>query len=415
MFGNRCAAPFVSQADEAYCLGGSRVQESYLNVQRILEIASQTNADAIHPGYGFLSENGNFARSCEEAGFLFIGPSASLIELMGNKVVARKTMEKAGLPLVPGISQALTTITEAAQAAKTLGYPVMLKAAAGGGGIGMQTINNEAELIKAFEGNQRKAKLFFGSGDMLIEKRISCPRHIEIQILADTFGNAVHLWERECSVQRRHQKIVEEAPSPFLDEETRRNMCEAAVKAVKAIGYYSAGTLEFLVDEDKNFYFLEMNTRLQVEHPVTEEITGIDLVEQQIEVAIDKKLSFKQEDIKREGHAIEVRIYAEDPKTFYPAPGTISDLHLPIGPGIRHEQAISKGFVVSHHYDPMIAKLIVKGTSRREAIVRLSETLVNYKITGIKTNLPLLENIISHEAFHLGNTTTDFIDKYIKK
>ena len=351
----------------------------------------------------------------KKQGFLFIGPSPDMIELMGNKVVARKTMEKTGLPLVPGFSQALTNVTEAVQAAKQVGYPVMLKAAAGGGGIGMQTITNEAELIKAFEGNQRKAKQFFGSGDMLIEKKIQCPRHIEIQVLADTFGNVVHLWERECSVQRRHQKVVEEAPSPFLDEETRRNMCEAAVKAVKIIGYYSAGTLEFLVDEDKNFYFLEMNTRLQVEHPVTEEITGIDLVEQQIEVAIGKKLSFKQEDIKREGHAIEVRIYAEDPNTFYPAPGTISDLHLPSGPGIRHEQAISKDFVVSHHYDPMIAKLIVKGKSRKEAIVRLREALVNYKITGIKTNLPLLENIVSHEAFHLGNTTTDFIDTYVKK
>ena len=257
--------------------------------------------------------------------------------------------------------------------------------------------------------------MFFGNGDMFIEKRIQSPRHIEIQVLADTHGNAVHLWERECSVQRRHQKVVEEAPSSFLDEETRGRMGEAAVQAVQAIGYHNAGTLEFLVDPDKNFYFLEMNTRLQVEHPVTEEITGIDLVEQQIAIAIGKKLPFTQADIKREGHAIEVRIYAEDPKTFYPAPGTISGLHLPQGPGIRHELAIDESFVVSHHYDPMIAKLIVTGKSRGEAISRLRAALLNYKVSGIKTNLPLLEEIIAHESFYRGDTTTDFIDKYIKR
>jgi len=279
----------------------------------------------------------------------------------------------------------------------------------------MQMITNEEELSKAFEGNQKRAQLFFGNGDMFIEKLIEKPRHIEIQVLADKFGNAVYLWERECSVQRRHQKVVEEAPSSFLDEETRRKMGEAAIKAVKSIGYHNAGTLEFLVDANKKFYFLEMNTRLQVEHPVTEEITGLDLVEQQIKIANGEKLSFTQEDVKRQGHAIEVRIYAEDPKTFYPAPGTMTGLSLPEGEGIRHELAVQDNSVVSHFYDPMIAKLVVSGASREIAIDRLKEALNLYKVEGIKTNLPLLKEIIEHDAFHKGDTTTDFINKYIKK
>lgn len=314
-------SPFVGLADEAYLLGGPRVQESYLNVNKILEIAKKTGVEAIHPGYGFLSENADFARSCEEAGLIFIGPKPEIIQQMGNKVEARKKMEQAGLPLVPGFSRPLIDSAEAAAVAEKIGYPVMLKAAAGGGGIGMQAVANEDELTKAFEGNQKRAQLFFGNGDMFIEKLIEKPRHIEIQVLADSFGNAVYLWERECSVQRRHQKVVEEAPSSFLDEETRNRMGMAAVKAVKSIGYSNAGTLEFLVDGDKNFYFLEMNTRLQVEHPVTEEITGLDLVEQQIKIASGNKLEFTQNEIKQDGHSIEVRIYAEDPKTFYPAPG----------------------------------------------------------------------------------------------
>ncbi|MFE0503915.1 acetyl-CoA carboxylase biotin carboxylase subunit [Peribacillus butanolivorans] len=408
-------APFVEYADEAYLLGGSRVQESYLNVKKILEIAKETGVDAIHPGYGFLSENADFARSCEDAGLIFIGPKPDVIQQMGNKVEARKKMEQAGLPLVPGFSRPLIDSAEAAAVAEKIGYPVMLKASAGGGGIGMQAVANADELLKAFEGNQKRAQLFFGNGDMFIEKLIEKPRHIEIQVLADGFGNAVYLWERECSIQRRHQKVVEEAPSSFLDEETRKQMGIAAVKAVKAIGYCNAGTLEFLVDADKNFYFLEMNTRLQVEHPVTEEITGLDLVEQQIKVASGNKLDFTQEEVKREGHSIEVRIYAEDPKTFYPAPGKISGLKLPEGEGIRHELAVQNTSVVSHFYDPMIAKLVVSGGSRNEAIDRLREALNTYKIDGIKTNLPLLKEIIVHEAFSKGDTTTDFIDKYIKK
>jgi acetyl-CoA carboxylase biotin carboxylase subunit len=408
-------SPFVGLADEAYLLGGPRVQESYLNVNKILEIAKETGAEAIHPGYGFLSENADFARSCEEAGLIFIGPKPEIIQQMGNKVEARKTMEQAGLPLVPGFSRPLIDSAEAAAVAEKIGYPVMLKAAAGGGGIGMQAVANEDELTKAFEGNQKRAQLFFGNGDMFIEKLIEKPRHIEIQVLADSFGNAVYLWERECSVQRRHQKVVEEAPSSFLDEETRNRMGMAAVKAVKSIGYSNAGTLEFLVDADKNFYFLEMNTRLQVEHPVTEEITGLDLVEQQIKIASGNKLDFTQSEIKRVGHSIEVRIYAEDPKTFYPAPGRITTMELPEGEGIRHELAVHGTSVVSHFYDPMIAKLVVSGDSRDKAIERLREALASYKIEGIKTNLPLLMEIISHEAFSQGDTTTDFIAKYIQK
>ncbi|GAA1375089.1 acetyl-CoA carboxylase biotin carboxylase subunit [Peribacillus frigoritolerans] len=408
-------SPFVGLADEAYLLGGPRVQESYLNVNKILEIAKETGAEAIHPGYGFLSENADFARSCEEAGLIFIGPKPEIIQQMGNKVEARKKMEQAGLPLVPGFSRPLIDSAEAAAVAEKIGYPVMLKAAAGGGGIGMQAVANEDELTKAFEGNQKRAQLFFGNGDMFIEKLIEKPRHIEIQVLADSFGNAVYLWERECSVQRRHQKVVEEAPSSFLDEETRNRMGMAAVKAVKSIGYSNAGTLEFLVDADKNFYFLEMNTRLQVEHPVTEEITGLDLVEQQIKIASGNKLDFTQSEIKQDGHSIEVRIYAEDPKTFYPAPGRITTMELPEGEGIRHELAVHGTSVVSHFYDPMIAKLVVSGDSRDKAIERLSEALASYKIEGIKTNLPLLMEIISHEAFSQGDTTTDFIAKYIQK
>jgi len=408
-------SPFVGLADEAYLLGGPRVQESYLNVNKILEIAKETGAEAIHPGYGFLSENADFARSCEEAGLIFIGPKPEIIQQMGNKVEARKKMEQAGLPLVPGFSRPLIDSAEAAAVAEKIGYPVMLKAAAGGGGIGMQAVANEDELTKAFEGNQKRAQLFFGNGDMFIEKLIEKPRHIEIQVLADSFGNAVYLWERECSVQRRHQKVVEEAPSSFLDEETRNRMGMAAVKAVKSIGYSNAGTLEFLVDADKNFYFLEMNTRLQVEHPVTEEITGLDLVEQQIKIASGNKLDFTQSEIKQDGHSIEVRIYAEDPKTFYPAPGRITTMELPEGEGIRHELAVHGTSVVSHFYDPMIAKLVVSGDSRDNAIERLREALASYKIEGIKTNLPLLMEIISHEAFSIGDTTTDFIAKYIQK
>lgn len=406
-------APHVKMADESYCIGKPRVHESYLQIEKIIEVAKETGAEAIHPGYGLLSENGVFARKCVEAGITFIGPTAEVIEKMGSKVASRITMIEAGVPVVPGTEEALADVSEAIQVAENIGYPVMLKASAGGGGIGMQVVHNSAELTKAYEGNQKRAQMFFGNGDMYIEKYISNPRHIEIQLLADQYGNCVYLWERECSIQRRHQKVVEEAPSPFLDEETRTKMGETAVKAAKAIGYHNAGTIEFLVDEEKNFYFLEMNTRLQVEHPVTEEITGTDLVEEQLRVAAGEKLRFKQSEIKRKGHAIEVRIYAEDPKTFFPSPGTIIKLELPEDEGVRHELAVHGSSTVTPFYDPMIAKLIVSAPSREDAIERLIGALEDYKIEGIKTNIPMLQQVITHQAFQVGDTTTQFVEKYL--
>ncbi|CAH0347426.1 acetyl-CoA carboxylase biotin carboxylase subunit [Bacillus sp. CECT 9360] len=404
-------SPFVSLADEDYLLGGPRVNESYLNGEKIIEIAKESGCDAIHPGYGFLSENADFADRCSNEGIVFIGPDSKVIRKMGNKVEARKTMEAAGLPLVPGLSRPLADKEEALLEAERIGYPIMLKASAGGGGIGMQAVNNNEELLKAFEGNQKRAQMFFGNGDMFIEKLIEKPRHIEIQILADNHGDAVYLWERECSIQRRHQKVIEEAPSPFLDEATRQKMGEAAVKAAGAIGYSNAGTIEFLVDKDKNFFFLEMNTRLQVEHPITEEITGLDLVERQIRIAFGENLSLKQDEIIRNGHAIEARIYAEDPLTFYPSPGKITALNLPKGKGIRHELAINESSEVTPFYDPMIAKLVVKGSTRLEAIDRLQTALAVYKVEGIKTNVPMLNEIVSYKEFKQGETTTDFIEK----
>jgi acetyl-CoA carboxylase, biotin carboxylase subunit len=407
-------APHVKMADEAYLIGGSRVAESYLNINKILEVARETGAEAIHPGYGLLSENAEFARRCEEAGFIFIGPSPKVISKMGSKIESRKVMEEAGVPVVPGITYPLTDAEEAVEVADRIGYPVMLKASAGGGGIGMQVVQNSDEIRKAFAGNQKRATDFFGDGSMYIEKFVANPRHIEIQILADGFGNTVYLWERECSIQRRHQKVVEEAPSSFITENTRTKMGEAAVKAAKSIGYKNAGTIEFLVDEEQNFYFLEMNTRLQVEHPVTEEITGLDLVQQQLQIAAGQPLNFSQEEVKREGHAIEVRIYAEDPKTFFPSPGKITKLELPDGPGVRHELAIHGQSVVTPFYDPMIAKLVIKGSNREEAINRLQAALADYQIEGIKTNIPMLQEVVAHSAFHSGDTTTDFVSKYLK-
>ncbi|WP_268625214.1 acetyl-CoA carboxylase biotin carboxylase subunit [Paenibacillus alvei] len=406
-------APHVKMADEAYEVGNPKVTDSYLKIDKILEIAQLSQTDAIHPGYGLLSENAEFARRCEEAGIVFIGPSSDVIARMGSKIEARNSMEQAGVPVVPGISCALADAEEAAQAAGRIGYPVMLKASAGGGGIGMQIVNNEAEMKQAFEGNQKRASNFFGDGTMYLEKVVENPRHIEMQILADAQGNTVYLWERECSIQRRHQKVVEEAPSTFLDELTREKMGEAAVRAAKSIGYRNAGTIEFLVDEHKNFYFLEMNTRLQVEHTITEEITGLDLVAEQLRIAAGHSLNFGQSDVKREGHAIEVRIYAEDPKTFFPSPGIITKFAIPEGDGIRHELAVHDGSVVTPFYDPMIAKLIVAGKDRDEAIERLQQALADYQVEGIKTNIPMLQEVIAHPAFRSGETTTGFVAKYV--
>lgn len=404
----------VKLADEAFLIGKPRVNESYLNIDKIIDVAKETGAEAIHPGYGLLSENDQFAKRCEQEGIKFIGPKPEVIAQMGSKIAARKVMEDAGVPVVPGVTRPLENSEEAAQVANEIGYPVMLKASAGGGGIGMQIVRDEAELLKAFEGNQKRATDFFGDGSMFIEKFVENPRHIEIQVLADEKGNTVFLWERDCSIQRRHQKVFEEAPSPFLDEETRQKMGEAAVKAAKTIGYTNAGTIEFLVDEEKNFYFLEMNTRLQVEHPVTEEITGLDLVEQQLLIASGEELSFTQADVKREGHAIEVRIYAEDPKTFFPSPGKITTFSLPDFPFVRNETAVNAGSVVTPFYDPMIAKLIVKGATRQEAISHLQQALENYQIEGIKTNIPMLQTVAAHSVFQNGEHTTNFVNEHLQ-
>lgn len=405
----------VQLADEAFEIGPPRVHESYLNLEKIIEVAKKTNADAIHPGYGLLSESAEFAKRCQEEGITFVGPDPDIIALMGSKIAARKAMEKAGFPIIPGTDKAVESEDEAIKAAQEIGFPLMLKASAGGGGIGMQLVADEEQLRKAFAGNQKRAQSFFGNGDMFLEKWIEEPRHIEIQLLADQFGHTVHLWERDCSVQRRHQKVIEESPSPFLDDQIRKQMGEMAVAAAKAIGYTNVGTLECLVDTNQQIYFLEMNTRLQVEHPVTEELTGLDLVEWQLKVSAGEEVSFRQHDIDRHGHIIEVRIYAEDPKTFFPSPGTITEFEQPHAPYIRHECAVSKGSVITPFYDPMIAKMIINGSTRHEAISRLADALNEYRIEGIKTNIPLLRDIILHRQYQAGNVTTAFINEHIKK
>ncbi len=403
---------FVRQADEAYCVGKPPVNQSYLRADEIIRIAKASGAEAVHPGYGLLSENADFAKKCMEEGLVFIGPSPAVIGSMGSKIEARKTMKEAGVPIIEGIDTSLNNEEEAIVAGRKIGYPLMLKASAGGGGIGMQLVHSEEELLKAFAGNKKRAESFFGDGAMFLEKYIQEPHHIEVQILADTHGNVIPLWERECSIQRRNQKVVEEAPSPFISEYTRTQMLDAAVKAAKHIGYSNAGTIEFLVDKEQNFYFLEMNTRLQVEHPVTEEITGLDLVEEQLKVAAGERLSLTRDEVQRKGHAIEVRIYAEDPKTFYPSPGKITEFQLPQGEGIRNECAIEAGSQVTPFYDPMIGKLIVWGKTRNEACVLMKEALENYKVEGIKTNIPMLIQTVSHEQFLTGYTTTKFVDQY---
>ncbi|MFJ5565978.1 acetyl-CoA carboxylase biotin carboxylase subunit [Lysinibacillus xylanilyticus] len=402
----------VKEADEAFCIGKPPVAQSYLNIDRILEVAKESGAEAVHPGYGLLSENAEFAKRCTEAGLVFIGPSADVIASMGSKLEARKTMKAAGVPIVEGVETPVKDVTEAIEIASRLGYPIMLKASAGGGGIGMQLVENAEELAKAFEGNQKRAQSFFGDGTMYMERFIANPHHVEVQIIADHDGNVVPLFERECSIQRRNQKVVEEAPSPFISEETRKSMLDASVKAVQHIGYVNAGTIEYLVDAEQNFYFLEMNTRLQVEHPVTEEITKLDLVEEQLKIAAKQPLAFTRDSIQRKGHAIEVRIYAENPSTFFPSPGTITVFELPTGEGIRHECGVEAGTTVTPFYDPMISKLVVWGETRAIACERLIEALKAYKVEGIQTNIPMLLKTVTHEQFLKGYTTTKFVDEY---
>lgn len=402
----------VKDANEAYCVGKPPVAQSYLNIDRILEIAKESGVEAVHPGYGLLSENAEFAKRCTEAGLVFIGPSADVIASMGSKLEARKTMKAAGVPIVEGVEHPVKDVAEATNIAERLGYPIMLKASAGGGGIGMQLVDNAEELAKAFEGNQKRAQSFFGDGTMYMERFIANPHHVEVQIIADHQGNVVPLFERECSIQRRNQKVVEEAPSPFISQETREKMLEASIKAAKHIGYVNAGTIEYLVDENQNFYFLEMNTRLQVEHPVTEEITKLDLVEEQLKIAAKQALTFTRESITKEGHAIEVRIYAENPSTFFPSPGTITALELPTGEGIRHECGVEAGSAVTPFYDPMISKLVVWGETREIACERLIQALKAYKVEGIQTNIPMLLKTVTHDQFLKGDTTTKFVEQY---
>lgn len=402
----------VREATEAYAIGEAQVNQSYLNIETIIDVAKLTGAEAVHPGYGLLSENADFARAVEAAGLVWIGPKPEVIEEMGSKLAARKQMEAAGVPIIKGTNEPVVDVEEAVNIANDIGYPVMLKASAGGGGIGMQAVDSEEALRKAFDGNQQRAANFFGDGTMFVEQLIEAPHHVEVQVLADIHGHVIPVFERECSIQRRNQKVVEEAPSPFISDETREKMLDAAVAAAEAIGYTNAGTIEFLVDHDQNFYFLEMNTRLQVEHPVTEEISGLDLVEWQLKIASGEELTVKREDLSMNGHAIEVRIYAEDPVKFFPSPGTITTLSVPAGVGIRHELAVEEGSVVTPFYDPMIAKLITFGKTREVAIERLAEALNNYTVEGIKTNIPLLQKIVAHDVFKSGVTTTKFIDDY---
>lgn len=405
------SSPFVQMADERYLLGPSRVQDSYMNVDKLLEIAHEAKVDAIHPGYGFLSENASFCKRCTEEGFTFIGPTSDVIERMGDKIAARKTMQKASVPVVPGTEDAARTVEDAVEAANDIGYPIMLKASAGGGGIGMQVVQNEKELTKAFSSNSQRAENLFGDGSMFLEKKIENAHHVEIQVLADSKGNAVHLYDRECSIQRRNQKVIEEAPSPFISEKTRQDMGAAAVQAVKTLKYTSAGTIEFLVDENENYYFLEMNTRIQVEHPVTEEITGLDIVKLQIQIANGDTLPIDQQSLSRKGHAIEARIYAEDPKTFFPSPGHISKFELPKGSYVRNEVTVANEMDVTPFYDPMIGKLIVSAPTRDKAIMHLKEALEAYEVEGIKTNIPMLKSIVDNDTFKSGNTTTAFVDE----
>src|SRR5689334_20348264 len=410
------SALHVRKADEAYRIGPAPATESYLDIGKILDAARRSGAEAIHPGYGFLSENARFAQACADEGLKFIGPSAHSMELMGSKTRARQEMEKAGVPFVRGTSRGLQSIEEAESVAQRIGYPVMLKAAAGGGGKGMRLVEKSADLKSALEGAQSEAQRSFGDGEVYIEKYITNPRHIEMQVLADEYGNTVWLGERECSIQRRHQKVLEESPSAIVDDDMRRRMGEIAVRVAVAAGYANAGTVEFLVDSQKNFYFLEMNTRLQVEHPVTELVTGLDLVHLQIEIAAGTRLPFTQKDVQLRGHAIECRIYAEDPdNNYFPSPGKITLLLAPSGPGIRRDSGMYEGWTVPVDYDPLLAKLIGYGTNREQATGRLQRALNEYFVGGIKTNISLFRRILRDPDFQAAKIDTGFLDRLLKQ
>ena len=400
-------------ADEAVLLGPSPSSESYLQMEKIIQAARDTNADAIHPGYGFLSENSAFAKMAEENGITFIGPGTHAIEVMGSKLAAKEAVKEYNIPMVPGIEEAITDVELAKKIASEIGFPILIKASAGGGGKGMRVVENKEELPEQMERAISEAISAFGDGSVFIEKYVSSPRHIEIQVLADTHGNFVHLFERECSIQRRHQKVVEEAPSVVLTSKLRKAMGDAAIKVAKSCNYIGAGTVEFLLDENNNFYFLEMNTRLQVEHPVSELITGIDLVEQQIKVAKGEKLSFTQNDLSITGHALELRIYAEDPlNNFLPNVGSLETYIRPKGEGIRLDDGYEQGQDIPIYYDPMIAKLITYGKTREEAIGLMLKAINDYQIEGVATTLPFGKFVCEHEAFTSGNFDTHFVKNY---
>ncbi len=408
-------APHVYFADEAVCVGPAASSDSYLNQKKIIQVCKDLNVDGIHPGYGFLSENAKFAKAVTKAGIKFIGPSPYSIRIMGSKLDAKEAVKKYDIPMVPGVDEAITDVKAAKIIAKSIGYPILIKASAGGGGKGMRIVEKESEFVEQMNRAISEAVSAFGDGSVFIEKYVTSPRHIEIQVLADGHGNVVHLFERECSIQRRHQKVVEEAPSAVLDEDLRQRMGEAAVMVAKSCKYEGAGTVEFLLDENKNFYFLEMNTRLQVEHPVTEMITGIDLVEQQILVARGKKLGFKQDDLSIKGHAVELRVYAEDPKNnFLPSIGTLEKYQTPKGENVRVDDSFLEGMQIPIHYDPMIAKLITYADTRKEAISMMDSAISDYHIEGIETTLGFGQFVMNHKAFTTGKFDTHFVKKYYK-
>ena len=404
-------APHVKDADRAVLLGPAPARESYLDAERLLRAARESGADAVHPGYGFLSENWRFAAACAEARLTFIGPSPEAIRAMGDKPQARRRMGAAGVPIVPGSAEPVDDAEAAARIAAEIGYPVILKAAAGGGGIGMAKVADATALAAALATATRRAQSAFGNGQVYVERYLEAPRHVEVQVFGDSKGTIVHLHERECSIQRRHQKLVEESPAPNLDARTKRGLTEAALAGARAIGYVNAGTLEFLVDAQGGFYFLEMNTRLQVEHPVTEEVTGFDLVAAQLRVAAGEPLPFTQDRIEPRGAAIEVRVYAEDPKSFLPSPGAITRLTLPSGAGIPVESGVVEGSVVSVHYDPLLFKLIAHGSDRGQALERLTRALDACVVEGVKTTLPLLRTIAAHPEFRRGRVHTQMVEQ----
>ncbi|MDP4826052.1 MAG: acetyl-CoA carboxylase biotin carboxylase subunit [Flavobacteriales bacterium] len=406
-------APFVRFADEAVHIGGPASSDSYLRGDRVIEACRATGADAIHPGYGFLSENANFARQVAEAGIIFIGPTPEAMEVMGSKLAAKNAVKSYGIPLVPGTDSAIENLAEAIEVAKEIGFPLLIKASAGGGGKGMRIVEEASELESQMKRAISEAESAFGDGAVFVERYVSGPRHIEIQVLADQHGNVVHLFERECSIQRRHQKVVEEAPSSVLTPEMRDAMGKSACDVARACNYVGAGTVEFLLDDRMNYYFLEMNTRLQVEHPVTEMITGVDLVREQIKVAEGLPLSFTQEDLKIHGHAIEVRVYAEDPQNgFLPDIGNLKTYKRPEGPGIRVDDGFEEGMDIPIYYDPMIAKLVTHAGDRDQAIARMTRAINDFHISGVKTTLAFGKFAINHEAFKSGNFDTHFVKNF---